>query len=200
MALSPQANYNDWATATCRRNFVSTSADRGVSRGQRSGTPTVVNLSFLDQFGMTVTNQNLIQEETKRRLNSGNACYYSIQNLLPSCLLSENIKITVYKTIILLAVLYGCETLSLTLWEEHRPRVIFFRIGCCREYWTEETWMRQQPLVHRLAYFAFTGPFWQLKSHLIHFNRWETELLKHWLNIHIHYVDNAIKSILMLII
>jgi hypothetical protein len=48
VALSPQANYNDWATATCRRNLVSTFVDREVSRGQRSGSPTVVNLSFLD--------------------------------------------------------------------------------------------------------------------------------------------------------
>jgi hypothetical protein len=49
VALSPRANYNDWATATCRRNLVSTFVDRGVSRGQRGGSPTVVNLSFLDR-------------------------------------------------------------------------------------------------------------------------------------------------------
>jgi hypothetical protein len=48
MALSPQANFIDWATATCRRNLVPTIPDRGVSRGQRGGSPTVVNLSFLD--------------------------------------------------------------------------------------------------------------------------------------------------------
>jgi hypothetical protein len=47
LALSPQANYTDWATATCRRNLVPTLADRGVPRGQRSGSATVVNLSFL---------------------------------------------------------------------------------------------------------------------------------------------------------
>jgi hypothetical protein len=35
-------------------------------------------------LGTTVTNQNLIQEEIKRRLNSGNACYHSVQNLLSS--------------------------------------------------------------------------------------------------------------------
>jgi hypothetical protein len=40
--------YTDWAIATCRRNLVSTFVDRGVSRGQRCGSPTVVNLSFLD--------------------------------------------------------------------------------------------------------------------------------------------------------
>jgi hypothetical protein len=35
-------------------------------------------------------NQNLIQEDFKRRLNSSNACYHSVQNLLSPCLLSEN--------------------------------------------------------------------------------------------------------------
>jgi hypothetical protein len=49
VALSPQANYTAWATATCRRNLVPTFADRGMSRGQRGGYPTVVNLSFLDR-------------------------------------------------------------------------------------------------------------------------------------------------------
>jgi hypothetical protein len=49
VALSPQANYTDWATATYRRNLVSTFVDRGMLRGQRGGSPTVVNLSFLDR-------------------------------------------------------------------------------------------------------------------------------------------------------
>jgi hypothetical protein len=49
VAFSPQASYTDWTTATCWRNLVPTFADRGVSRGQCSGSPTVINLSFLDQ-------------------------------------------------------------------------------------------------------------------------------------------------------
>jgi hypothetical protein len=49
VAFSPRANYTDWSTATCRRNLVSTFVDRGVSRGQRGGSPMVVNLSFLDR-------------------------------------------------------------------------------------------------------------------------------------------------------
>jgi hypothetical protein len=49
MALSPQVNYTDWATGTCRRNLMPTFADRGLSRGLCSGSPTVVNLSFVDQ-------------------------------------------------------------------------------------------------------------------------------------------------------
>jgi hypothetical protein len=47
--LNPQVNYTDWSTATCWRNLVPTFADRGVSRGQRGGSPTVVNLSVLDR-------------------------------------------------------------------------------------------------------------------------------------------------------
>jgi hypothetical protein len=48
-------------------------------------------------FGTTLTNQNSIQEEAKSRLNSGNACYHSVQNLLSSSLLSKNLKIKMYK-------------------------------------------------------------------------------------------------------
>jgi hypothetical protein len=43
------------------------------------------NVSYFKYLGMTVTNQNFIQEETKRRLNSGNACYHSVQNHLLIC-------------------------------------------------------------------------------------------------------------------
>jgi ribosomal protein S2 len=39
------------------------------------------NVAKFRYLGMTTTNQNLIQEEIKRRLNSGNACYHSVQNL-----------------------------------------------------------------------------------------------------------------------
>jgi hypothetical protein len=49
VAFSLQANYTDWATATCQRNLVPTFVDRGVSRGQHGGSPTVVSLSFLDR-------------------------------------------------------------------------------------------------------------------------------------------------------
>jgi hypothetical protein len=74
-------------------------------------------------LGATLTDQNCIQEEIWSRLNSGNACYHAVQNLLSSHLLSRNVKIKICKTIILPVVLYGCETLSLTLMEEHRLRV-----------------------------------------------------------------------------
>ena len=74
-------------------------------------------------FGSTLTNQNSIQEEIKKRLKSGNACYHSVQNLLSSSLLSKNLMIKIHRTIILTVVLYGCETWLPTLREERRLRV-----------------------------------------------------------------------------
>jgi hypothetical protein len=44
MPLSPRANYTDLPTATFQRILVPTFADRGVLRGQRGGSSTVVNL------------------------------------------------------------------------------------------------------------------------------------------------------------
>jgi hypothetical protein len=79
-------------------------------------------------LGTTLTNQNDIQDEMKSRLNSGNACYYSVQNLLSSRLISTNLKIKIYTTVILPVVLYGCETWSLTLREDHRLRVFENRV------------------------------------------------------------------------
>jgi hypothetical protein len=64
-----------------------------------------------------------MHKEIKSRLNSGNACCHSVQSLLSSRLLSRNIKVKIYKTVILPVLLYRCETWSLTLREEHRLNV-----------------------------------------------------------------------------
>jgi hypothetical protein len=79
-------------------------------------------------LGTAVTNRNLIQEEIKRRLNSGDTYYYSVQNLLSSQLLSKNLKIKIYKTIVLPVVPYGYEAWSLTLREEERLGVFENRV------------------------------------------------------------------------
>ena len=72
----------------------------------------VKTFKYLDSL---LTNQNSIQEEIKRRLKVGKSCYYSVQTLLSSKLVPKNLKIKIYKTIILPVVLYRCETWSLTL-------------------------------------------------------------------------------------
>jgi len=79
-------------------------------------------------LGTNLTNQNSIAEEIKSRLKSGNACYLSVQNLLSSLLLSKNLKIKIYRTIILPVVLYGCESWSLTLRKERKLRVFENRV------------------------------------------------------------------------
>ena len=77
----------------------------------------------LKYLGTTLTNQNSIREEMKSGLKLGNACYYSVHNPLSSSLLSKNLMIKIYRTIILPVVLHVCETWSLTLREERRLRV-----------------------------------------------------------------------------
>jgi len=71
-------------------------------------------------LGTTLRDQTFIQEEIKSKFEPVNASYHSVQNLLSSSLLSKNFKIKIYRTIILLIVLYVCESWSLALREEHR--------------------------------------------------------------------------------
>jgi hypothetical protein len=77
---------------------------------------------------MTITNENLLQEENKSILISGNTYYHSVQKLLSPHQLSKNVKIGTYKSIILPVVLYGCETWSPVLREEHRLRLFEIRV------------------------------------------------------------------------
>jgi hypothetical protein len=65
-----------------------------------------------------------MHDEIKSRLKSGNACYHSVQSLLSSHLLSRNVKVKIYRTIIL----HGCVTFSLTLRKEHGLRVFENRV------------------------------------------------------------------------
>ena len=63
------------------------------------------NLSFenVEKFrylGVTVPNTNDIREEIKRIINMRNACYYSLEKILSSRLLSKKLKVKTYKTII----------------------------------------------------------------------------------------------------
>jgi hypothetical protein len=91
----------------------------GIKIANRSS-ESVAKFKYL---GTTLTDQNCMQEKIKSRLNLGNACYHLVQSLLSSCLLSRNVKVKIYKPIILPVVLYGCETWSLRLRKENRLRV-----------------------------------------------------------------------------
>jgi hypothetical protein len=79
-------------------------------------------------LGMTPTELYCKEEEIKSKLNSGNACYHSLDKLLCYHLLSKDIKIYVYTTINFFCFLEECDTWSVILRTEHRLRVCENRV------------------------------------------------------------------------
>ena len=95
-----------------KTKFMVMSGDQNAGRSHRMK---INNNSFgrveeLKYLGTAKTGQNCIKEEIKSRFESGNACCHSVQNLLCYSLLYKNLKINIYRTIILPVFLYGCET------------------------------------------------------------------------------------------
>ena len=78
----------------------------GRNHSMKIGNSSIERVEQFKYLGTTLTNQNSIQKEIKRGLKLGNACYYSVQSLLSSSLLSKKLKIKIYRTIILPVVLY----------------------------------------------------------------------------------------------
>jgi len=72
----------------------------GQSHSMKTDNTSIERVEEFKYFGITLTNKNSIQEEIKSKLKLGNACYYSVQNLLSSSLLSKKLKIKIYRTII----------------------------------------------------------------------------------------------------
>ena len=113
-----------------KTKYMATSRDqnKGLSHHIKSDNCSFERVEEFKYLGTSLTYQNSVQEEIKCRLKSGNVSYHSVQNLLSSSLLSKNIKIKIYITIILRVALYGCENWSLTLREERRLRLFENRV------------------------------------------------------------------------
>jgi len=107
---------------------VSRDQNAGRSHSKKTDNSSFERVEEFKYLRTTLTNPNSIQEEIRNRFYSGNACYHLVQNLLYSSFLSKNLKIKIYRTIILPVVLYRCETWSLTLREERRLRVFENRV------------------------------------------------------------------------
>jgi hypothetical protein len=61
----------------------------GQKQNIRKANESFENVAKFKYMGMTLTNKNDIHDEIKSRLNMGNVCYYSVQNLLSSCFISK---------------------------------------------------------------------------------------------------------------
>jgi hypothetical protein len=124
----------------------------------------ISNKSFatVEQFkylGTALTNQNSFHEEIKSRFKSRNACYHSVKDLLPSSLLSKDVKIKIYRTIILHVVMCGCDTWSLTLREECRLMVsenrVLRRLFRCRR---DDVTREERRLHNEELYVLYSSP------------------------------------------
>ena len=80
--------------------FMSREQTAGLSHTVKVDKSSIERVEEFKYLGTTLTNQNSIQKEIKSRLKSGNACYHSVQKLLSTSLLSKNLKIKIYRTII----------------------------------------------------------------------------------------------------
>ena len=67
-----------------KTKYMTVSRDQNARRlhSMKTDNSSIERVEEFKYLGTTITNQNSIQEEIKSRLKSGNACYYSVQNLL----------------------------------------------------------------------------------------------------------------------
>jgi len=105
-----------------KTKYMVMSRDQNAGRNHslRINNSTFGRVKEFKYLGTTLSHQDSIPEEIKSRLSLGNACYHSVQNLLSSRSLSKNLKIKIYRSIILPVVSYER---SLTLREERKLRL-----------------------------------------------------------------------------
>jgi hypothetical protein len=91
--------------AKTKYTLLSRHQNAGQNRDRNTSNKSFENVAQFKYLGTTVTNTALVQEEIMRT-NSGNNCYNSVYNLMSSYLLSKNVRIKLYETIILPVFLY----------------------------------------------------------------------------------------------
>jgi hypothetical protein len=77
--------------------LISSSHKIGQKHSIKIGNRSFEDVARLKYLGTTLTYQNSVHKDIKSRINSGNACYHSVQGVLSSRLLSRNLKVKIYK-------------------------------------------------------------------------------------------------------
>jgi len=111
-----------------RYMVMSRDQNSGLSHSMRTDNSSLERVEEFKYLGTILKIQNSTQEQIKSKLKSGNVSCHAGQNLLCFSLLYKNLKIKRHRTIILSVGLYGCETWSLTLRDDHRLRVLESRV------------------------------------------------------------------------
>jgi hypothetical protein len=108
--------------------IMSSQPNSGQNQNIRIAKESSENVATFKHLGTTLTNQNDIHDEIKEYIKFWKcSLLFSPKSFVfPSHI--KKLKIKIYKTVILPVVLYGCETRSLTLREEHRLRVFENRV------------------------------------------------------------------------
>jgi hypothetical protein len=99
-------------------SMLSCHQNAGQNRNIKIATRSSENVAKFKYLRMIVTDQNLFHYKIKCRLNLGNACCHSVQNILSSSFLSK-IRIKMHETMIFPVLLNGCETCFVTIMKKH---------------------------------------------------------------------------------
>jgi hypothetical protein len=79
-------------------------------------------------LGSQINSKNSIQEEIRLRIQTGNRCLFANKKLLNNKDLNGASKLQIYKFILRPAVIYGCETWTMTVTEQNRQLVFERRV------------------------------------------------------------------------
>jgi hypothetical protein len=104
--------------------FTSFEQNAGQNHNIKLGNKSFESVTGCKYLGMTLTSLNCVHEEITSIINSVNAYYNSVQNLLFCSSVSENVNIKIYRNRILPVVLYECQTAF------HADRGTQAEVGC----------------------------------------------------------------------
>ncbi|KAE9521507.1 hypothetical protein AGLY_018106 [Aphis glycines] len=113
------------------------------------------NVPQFKYLGSMITQSNNMEYEILKRIQMGNKCYYAMDNLFKSRILSKTLKLQIYTTLIKCIVLYGAQCWTVRKSDESKLRVFERKIlrriyEPCRDLQTGEWRKRHNEELHHL--------------------------------------------------